>query len=1003
MNSIVGWFARNSVVANMLMIVLIVAGALAIPKTQKEILPAIEWNYLTIQVAYPGASQTEVERSIVAPIEDAIFDIDGVDRIYSKSSDNVGFIFVETDYKTAAQKIRNDIETRLSSKVTLPSNARPPKIEQLSIRDPVADIVIHGNADERVLKTLAQQIRDDLLETHEVTQIELSGETKREISIDVDQLALMRYGISVIQIVESIRRQSQTIASGELKDNTGSSMVLTRPEGAISRDWLEDLVVRSDADGGRLRVRDVAKVNESDIEEANQTRFNNEPAVYLSIYRGGNQNILDVAEAVREYVKNPKVLLPEGIEVTTWRDSSKFFEARINLLVSNAVSSMILVFLVLWFFMGTRLAFWVSSGIPIAFMGALASLPYLGISINMVSLFAFILVMGVVVDDAIIISENIHTYQKSGKYSFVEAAERGVKEVGTPIIYACWTTVLMFVPLGFLPGPEGQIMYVLPIVAASILFFSLIETMLILPAHLASPHNPLSMGKKIDGALSKWRLRCMNALSNFFAPKFQWLLTTTLRNRYITHTTFIGIFLITLGLIQGGWIKTRLLTEIESDLLTSEITFPNGTSPKVTGKALARIEAGAIELRDKIEAEFGKPVVRSIIARAGRTADQDGPHMGSVTIELFPDNDRKVTGAELVRQWREKAGGIPGASKLVFNSTLNKVGPAINLRLTSPSFDDLSAASAQIKKRLSQFSGVSEVRDSFEEGNQEIILKPKASAADLGLNMDQIAAQVRQLFHGIEATEFQREYENVKVVVRHPNFEDGSLWQLENMSLLTPAGSMVPLHTVADLEYGSSPAVVERFDRKRSLEITAYVDQDFNSTDQIMIELKKDVLNSLSDKYKSVDWFIDGAQRVQTEFIQTLLSSYLLALICMYAIMAILYKSYVMPLVIMYAIPFGMIGALFGHLVMGLDVTLWSLIGICAVSGVVVNDSLVLVDRINDLRAEDSKGNIFSIVEEGTLSRVRAVMLTTITTTLGLLPSVFQQSVQSQFLVPMAV
>ena len=991
MNSVIAWFAENRVAANLLMVLTLVAGSVAMLDARKETFPNIVWDEVGIYVAYPGATPSEVEKSVAMPIEDAIADLDGVGSVTSVSKAHAAAVKVKVAFGSDTQEIKELIQNVVSG-IKFPSNVQKPRVVQSMPKQVVGNVVVSGKADERTLKRIAENVRRDLLSDPKISQVKMVNVRPYEIAIEVSETSMQRYGLSFAEVSSAIKRQSVDIPAGSISNEFGKMSIIAQGE-ISTKDTFEEIIVRSQPDGGRVYLRDVAGVIDGFQQGSSRSEYNGEPAVYLSVMQVGGQNILEIADSIHKYVESPTTYLPEGIKIGLWNDASVYFKSRIDLLLENAAVGLGLVFFILMLFLRWRLSFWVSLGIPISFMGAFWMLPIFGGSINMISLFAFILVLGIVVDDAIIVGENIFTHQKAGNVG-LSGAISGAQEVATPVVFAVLTTIVMFSPLLFLPGPEGKLMYVVPLVVISTLVFSLLESLLILPAHLSVIKPRKSDG---GGVFGRFQLKFESALEYVIREWYQPFLERALHWRYAVGALFFALFILSSGLLSGGWIKTVMFSEIEADISVANVAFAQGSTAEVTKAAIQKIERAAIKLKSQLYEETGEEQVKNVLTIYGKQLfGGKGDHLGSVVMEMVPSESRIVSGAELNRRWRDIVGDIQDVMQLNYDSTFNKPGPAIDIKLTHEDPSVLKESADKLKVYLSEFEGVYDITDTFERGQSEISLHLKPVAADLHLKMDSVANQVRQAFHGTVVQSVQRGSEEVKVIVRYPSEERSSLWYLENMNIRLADGSSIPLLTVADVEYGSGPTLIRRTNGMRVIRVKANVDPIVADSAKIMKEVKKQFLPQLAAK-----WGTAGAQQNAEEFKKFLLKGYVIALLVMYILMAILFKSYIQPVMVMFAVPFGLVGALAGHMVIGIDVTLWSLIGMCAVSGVVVNDNLVMVDYINR-KARDNVPMIRAIRESGG-ARFRPIVLTSITTFGGLAPLMVEKSIQAQFLIPMAV
>jgi len=1006
MNRIIAWFAENHVAANLLMTLTIIAGLLALPNIRKEIVPDVSLEMVVITIPYPGASPTEVERAVLTRVESAIFDLEGVKDIESTAAENLGLVRVKIDYDYNIKEVMEKIKNRIDGIGNFPKDALKPIIQEVAIRNLVSKLVISGPADERSLKNLAEQIRQDLLEKPEISQVEIADVHPDEISIELSEGALQRYDMSFSEVVLAIQSSSLSSPGGQLESDSGFISLGIEGKASTAEEYAQ-IVLRSDPEGGRLLLGDVATITDG-LKAANtQSRFNGQPAVSLRIFRVGKQNILEISDILNAYIKNPERYIPEGISLHVWDDSSKYFRSRIDLLLSNAFSGFALIFIMLLLFLRFKLAFWVTMGIPVAFFATFWVMPYFDGSINMITTFAFLLVTGMVVDDAIIIAENIHSYNQRGIMG-TEGAIKGTQEVAVPVLYALFTTLIAFSPLIFLPGPEGKLIQFIPIIVICTLVFSVMEAFLILPAHLSgttsiTPPNNL---------LNRFITIFSDGMENFIQHRFRPFLDWSLRWRYACVAAFGVLFVLAMAIILGGWINIRFFSEIEGDLAIADIEFASNTQAHVTNAAVTRVEQAAQRVGEELLQKTGTPQVNNIFALVGKGGD----NKGQVVIELAPSETRTLSGEVVAQQWREKIGSIPDIVSLEIKHTLNNPGPNVDIKLYSQDLSMLKLAADDLKKALAAYPGVYEIHDSYQKGNQELNLTLKPAGRDLGLNATDLANQVRQAFHGTTVQTVQRGEDEVKVVVRLPAEERNSLWTLENMSIrlpnipmmpsLTgttnmPENNTTPLLTVADIDYGTGPTEIQRSDRKRIIQVQARVDESITTDAKVMDALKKDLLNELKATHAGVTWGLTGSQKNKQEAIRYLLTSFTLAMFAMYMLMASLFRSYSQPLMVMVAIPFGLIGALGGHLVAGLEITIWSLVGIVAVSGVVVNDSLVLVDYINRSRIAGVPLGI--AIREAGAARFRPIMLTSITTFGGITPLMLERSLQAQFMIPMAV
>ena len=989
MNGMIAWFAENRVAANLLMVFVIVAGILSMGQTRKEIIPGVSLDLITITTAYPGASPEDVEKSVISRIESAIYDIEGVKSVSSNAAEHLGIVSVEVAYGYDSKDLLNEIKSRTDA-VAFPKDVERPIVKEISIRNLVSYVIISGPADQRSLKKIAEQVKTDLTSLSTISQVEHAAARPYEIAIEVSEGSLQRYGLSFAEVAAAVRQSSIDLPTGVIKTVQGNVSMEVKGQ-AYWGDQFEDIVVRALPDGAQVLVRDVARVTDGFEEGVSQTKFNGKPAVALSVFRVGDQNILEISEALQQYVKQPTSYIPENVQLDVWQDTSVYFKSRINLLTENAIGGLMLLFLVLLLFLRLQLSFWVSVGIPIAFMGAFWLLPYFDGSINMVSLFAFILVLGVVVDDAIIVGENIFSHNRRGNVG-LKGSILGAQEVASPVIFAVLTTIIAFLPLVFLPGPEGKLMRVIPIVVIATLVFSLIESLLVLPAHLS--HIKTAEVDNIPG-LRFVQTKFSLGLESFIHKIYRPFLEVILRWRYTAIVGFVGAMFVVLTLMASGWLRVVFFSNIEADTASADISFSQNASPDVVRSGIERLEDVAFEIKEKLRRETGEEQILHVFTTfSGETS-------GNIILEMAPSENRNISGASITEEWRDRVGDLPEMIDLRFKSTLNQPSPLIDIELASNSLEDLRDASEGMKARLASYDGVYGIRDSFQKGKQKLIIELKPLARNMGLSLDEIASQVRQAYHGVNIQNIQRGESSVAVIVRYPLQERTSLWNLENMHIRLRDGTGVPLLSVADISYGQGSAKIKRNNRRRVIRIRAMVDETVTKDSAVMRQLRTEYLNKLPDLYPGMTWSIQGAQKDKVEMMDYMSKAYLFALLGMYVMMATLFRSYTQPLMVMFAIPFGIIGAVFGHMLIGKDITLWSIVGMVAVSGVVVNDNLVLVDYIN--RNLEKGASLLESIREAGAARFRPIMLTSLTTFAGLTPLMQEQSLQAQFLIPMAI
>jgi len=999
MNKLIAWFAENQVAANLIMLLIVVAGLLSLQSTRKELIPNISLDRIHVSVVLPGASPKEVEKTVCIRIEENIFDIEGIRKLTSKASDGVCDVIanIESNYNT--RDILDEVTSRINTISTFPEHAERPQIREISIKSSVASIVVSGDVDERTLKNVAETVRDELTEIKAITQVELVNARNYELSIELSEISLHEYDLNFDEVAQAVRSASLDLPAGYLKTRSGDVLLRTQAQ-AYTGDDFEQLTLRANQDGSSIKLADVATIIDGFEDIEFKGEFNGKPGLLITVYRVGEQSVLEISKGMKEYIKMKSPQLPEGIEINLWQDKSSFFKSRMYLLTRNAMTGLLLVFLILVLFLRLRLAFWVSLGIPISFMGAFWLLPHVDGSINMISMFGFILVLGIVVDDAIVVGENIHKHHLKGKLGLKGAIE-GAQDVSKPVIFAVLTSVVAFMPILFLPGAEGRLWMVIPQVVILTLLFSLAECLFVLPAHLAT----IKTHERNENRFTRFQMRFSDWLENFIETVYRPVLLKVLNWRYVTLSTFVGVFIVFVAVLSAGWIHMVFFPKVEGDIAIASVSFAQGTPVEKTEQAVDKIEEAALQLRKQLKLRTGEEQIENIISTVGiqsmSRSGNKGDHVGEVSLSLRASEEREVDSAEIMKLWREAVGEIPAATQLSFQSNLRDSGPAISIDLTGRNTQELSIAANALKKQLQQYRGVYDIQDSFDTGKKEIKLHLKPDAEFLGINAKLLAHQVRQAFYGEEVQRIQRGRDDVRVFVRYPKGQRQSVYFLETMFIHLNNGVDVPLSEVADIEYSSSPSRILRIDRKRVITVSARIDESRAVASQVRESLKADFFDTMDKNFPAVKWNKSGSQKDQDDLIDAMYRGFILALIGIYALMAIPFKSYTQPIMVMSAIPFGLIGAILGHLLLGLDISLLSLSGMIAVAGVVVNDNLVLVDYIN--RKREAGIELSLAIREAGAARFRPIILTSLTTFAGLTPLMLERSVQAQFLIPMAV
>jgi len=1010
------WFAANHVAANILMIFILVSGALALFNVVIEVFPELETDMVTVRVPYRGASPAEAEEGVCIRVEEAIASIEGIKRIRSMASENLGTVTIELEEDADDREVLDDIKAAVDRIETFPVETEKPVVSEVDTRRRVITIVLHGGASEKTLKALAERVRDEITTLEGISQVEVAGVRNYEISIEVSEEALRRYGLSFEQVANAVSMSSLDLPGGAVKTQGGEILLRTKGQRYRGAEF-EDIIVVTRPDGTSVALSDVATVIDGFEDTDTATRFDGERAALIQVFRVGSEGALEVARTTKGYLDDLRPSLPAGVSADTWDDDSIILKQRIGLLLRNARLGLFLVFICLALFLNTRLAFWTTMGIPISFLGGFWLIPEFGVTINMISLFAFIVVLGIVVDDAIVVGENIFNYLEEGMKP-LDAAIRGVREMAMPVTFAIITTVAAFAPLLFVAGNMGKVMRQIPIVVIMVLLMSLVEALLILPAHLSGAGTLFYriMGP-ILGPIERVQAKVQSGLQWFIRGPYRKSLDLALEWRYLTVAVALVFLFLSVSLVAGGFLKFSFMPKVDSDNMTALLTMPQGTPAEQTAAILERIEAGAVRLaadHDEGSPDGVPSVIRHISSTVGqhptggghgpmatRQTGSDSSHLGEVNVELLGAEDRDVGSSELLQRWREIVGEVPGAVTLTFQANMFSAGDPVSVQLAHRDFNVLLQAVERLKTIIAEYPGTKDVADSFLPGKKELklTLTPEGRAA--GLTLSDLARQVRAGFYGREVQRVQRGRDDIRVMVRYPEEERQSRGDIDAARIRLPDGSEVPFATVAAVEEGRGYAVINRTDRRRVVTVTADVEEGVANANEISADLRKNVLPRLAVDFPGLSFDFEGEQREQQESLGSMKVNFLVAQLAIFALLAIPFKSYTQPLIIMSAIPFGLVGAVFGHMVMGLNMTMLSLFGMVALTGVVVNDSLILIDLINRRRAEG--GTVDQAIRESGERRFRPIMLTTATTFLGLTPMIFETSMQAKFLIPMAV
>lgn len=994
------WMAQNAVAANLIMGLLILGGLVMSANIKQEVFPEFDPDYVTVSVAYPGASPEEVEQGIVLAVEEAVRGLDDVKRVTSNAGEGFARIQVETLTGADLDAVQTDVKAAVDAIRSFPLDAERPIVSAApSVRNVIA-VIVYGDFPHETLRQTAERVRYGLLQDTPVTRTDLVGVPPREIAIEVDQGTLRGYGLTLEQIATTVTRASIELPGGSVRSTAGELLVRTTERRDLATEFA-DITLISRGDGTRVRLGDIATLRDGFQETDQEAFFNGKPAVRLNVYRVGDQTPVQIAQAVEDYIA--ALALPPGIALATWDDQSEIYADRISLLVRNAAMGLVLVMVVLGLFLEIRLAFWVMLGIPISFLGAFLLLPLFGVSINMISMFAFLLVLGIVVDDAIVVGENIFEHRQQGK-PFLLAAIDGVKEVGGPVLFAVATTVATFGPLLFVPGFTGKIFGVVPVIVITVLTISLFESLFILPAHLAH-------GKREAWGPLGWinrQQRKFGALFDRFIERgYQPFAHHIAHHRYLVAASAFATLVITVGLAAAGFIQFGFFPKIEGDISIASVRLPVGAPIEETRAIARRLSTAADTV---IARHGGNAIKRGLYTQLGESLQGFGPsaaaatggHIVEVALQLVPVDQRTVSSRQIAEEWREATGPLIGIETQSFRYSLGpSAGSPIDIQLTHSDTEVLEAAAERLAEAIAPFEGLRDIDPGFSNGKEQLDATLTPIGRALGLTEIDLARQLRAAYFGSEALRQQRGRDEVRVMVRLPQTERRTRQSLENLVLRTPTGGEIPLAQAATLTPNRAETGIRRVDGRRVLSVTADIVEGEANANTLLRRIQTEVLPGLVAATPGLGYSLEGEQREQRESLGQLALNFAFAMLLVYGLLAIPFKSYFQPLLVMSVIPFGIVGAVLGHIAMGYDLSVISVLGIVALSGVVVNDSLILVVATNELRHLGHSPTEAVIL--GAARRFRPILLTSLTTFFGLMPMIFETSVQARFLIPMAL
>ena len=1006
MKRVLAAFARNTVFANIVLVLIFLAGGIATMSMIRENFPEFSLDMITISVLYPGADPEEVEEGICQKIEEAIEGMEGIKQYTTQSSENAGTANIEVKEDYDVSDVLDRVRTKVNAISTFPVDAEKPVIFEFMLNDPVMLLYLSGDMSERRIKEWSERIKDEIQQLREVSKVEIFGARGYEINIEVSEERLREYGLTFNMIVDAIRRSSLNLAGGTIR--TQGEEIRVRTIGRkYTGEALSSIVVLARPEGEIITLDRVASINDGFTEDPINALINGEPSVLLILYKTKEEDALIISEAVQQFISQKQMQLPVGANIKILYDNTEMLRSRITMLSKNLIIGLMIVFLLLWCFLNARLSFWGGMGIPVSIAGAMAILWAIGGTINMISLFGLIMVLGIVVDDAIVVGEAIYFHRKQGEPP-IKAAVEGVCEVGMPVIAAVTTSIVTLLPLFYIGGIMGKFISIMPAMVIACLAVSLLECLILLPAHLSHLPNPDSQNNNLN-PLTR-RLEVVHRLTSsgmewFVARIYTPLLSKALYWRYILLCIAISILLLSIGLIKGGILKFEVFPEVDGFIMTSTVEFPGGTPSDVTKQAIEQIDAALLRLAEQIETRSGDPLLEDRMAIIGQTMEgipRSGPHLGSVQAILLDSKRRGIYTKDLMVQWEKEIGPIPGVQSMTFAGLeTGPPGAPIEVWLQGRDMNDILAATDDLMDRLRMFEGVYQIRSDFSPGKNEMRLELKPEARTLGLTVDDLARQIYAGYYGDEAVRLQRGRDDIRIKVRYTANERRRISDFEKIRIRTLNGHEVPLMSVADISFAPGYSTITRTDGMRRVAVSADVDTNKANANEIFSELSSNFFTQLKRQYPGLNVALQGEQKKMRESFDSLFVSYPLAILGVFIIIATMFRSYTQPFIIMFTVPFGIIGAVFGHLLLGYNLSIMSIFGIVALTGVVVNDGIVLIERVNENIAEGM--SFFDAILSGGARRFRAIVLTSLSTVGGLAPLIMETDLQAKFLIPMAI
>ncbi|MDP6633777.1 MAG: efflux RND transporter permease subunit [Phycisphaerae bacterium] len=988
---LLAWMARNHVAANLLMLVLVGGGLIVAMYTKQEVFPEYALDIIDVGVSYPGASPEEVEEGITLAIEDEVRSLEGVKEISSSAYEGYGKTTIELAENADPNKMLQEVKAAVDRIRSFPEDVERPRISLQRRRRDVMRLVLYGAADERDLFYKAQSIRNELLDLPSITDVDLGGVRSPEITVEIPEPELRKYAITLGDVARAIRNSALDLPAGGIKARGGEVLLRTAERRDFASEF-DDIAVISRRDGTEVKLADIAVVRDDFADSHREAYFNGRRGVTITVFRTGDETPIGISKDVRRYVEKASASLPDGVKLEVFRDWSDVYRDRRDLLLKNGTMGLVLVLVLLGLFLDARMAFWVAMGIPISVMGSFLLFPLVGGTINIISMFGFIITLGIVVDDAMVIGENIY-YERQRGVGFLKASITGVRDMAAPVSIAVITNVIAFLPLLFVPGSIGRFFMILPAVVIAVFIISLVECLIILPAHLA--WGPTGPDRGLLGAFERFQRRIAAGLEWFIHRAFEPVLRQAVRHRYVTVSAALATLIVMWSYWDTGRIEFSFRPSIQATRLDAEITLPYGAPIEDVRDVADKIERAGIRA---VERADGKSMVKAMMKSIGRR----GGNTAEINFYLVDNDQRNTTAREFSTIWREEVGDIPGLEKLFFDYLIGPGGSsAIKIELTHTDPEILKRAAEDLAKVLPNYTGVTDVYKGFAQGKRQFDFTLKPHGRSLGLDPRELGRQIRHAFYGAEALRQQRGRNEVRVMVRLPESERRSLYNLEELLLRTPDGGDIPLGEAAQKASGRAYTEIRRVNGKRVRNVSASVIPGVVNENKVLDDLKVTYMPQLESSYPGLKWSFVGHERSRRESMGALGYGLCYAMVGIYILLAALFRSYVMPALVMISIPLGITGSLLGHIIMGYDLSIISIFGIIALCGVVVNGGLVLVVTAN--RYLENGDDVGSAAVRAGARRFRPIVLAALTTFFGLAPMIFETSISAKFLIPMAI